>query len=120
MLSILLETLFKNNNKELWNLVVRNSFFLLNGTLIGILLNDLLRLLYADFANKELIEYSVSGLVSASGYLFKLPLLNNNQNNFSLGMGMGLGTLWANMTEYQRPVSLINGNTKNNRVSISN
>lgn len=83
---------------------------MLNGVLIGILLNDVLRLLFADFTQKEMLEYSVSGLTAASGYVFGLPLLNNKENNLSLGSGMALGTLWANMTEQPHPVSLLKGN----------
>ena len=118
MLSLILEYLFKKDNKELWNLVVRNSFFFLNGTLIGILLNDMFRLLFANFEQKEILEYSLSGLTASTGYVFNLPLLNNSQNNLSLGSGMALGTFWANMTEKNpNPVSLVSGNSKNGVIS---
>ncbi len=114
MLSLILEYLFKNNNRELWNLVIRNSFFFLNGTLIGILMNDAFRLLFGDFDQKEILEYSISGLTASSGYVFNLPILNNHQNNLSLGSGMALGTFWANMTEDPNPTSLLKGNSKQN------
>lgn len=108
MLTLILEYLFKRkDNKELYNLLIRNSFFFLNGTLIGILLNDGIRLLFADFDQKEMVQYSLSGLTASSGYIFNLPLLNNSQNNLSLGGGMVLGTFWANMTENQNPISLL-------------
>lgn len=121
MLSLILESVLnKKQNKPIWHFIVRNSFFFLNGTLIGILLNDMFRLLFAEFEQKQLLEYSISGLTASSGYVFGLPLLNNKENNLSLGAGMMLGTFWANVTEHPQPVSLLNGDSKPNKGSISN
>lgn len=71
-------------------------------------MNDVLRLFFADFEYKQPLEYSLAGLTASSGYIFKMPLLNNEQNNISLGSGMALGTFWANTTESKQPTSLIN------------
>lgn len=70
-------------------------------------MNDVFRLLFADFEQKPFVEYGVSGITAVSGYMFNLPLFKNNQNNLFLGTGMMIGSFWSNLTEEKKPVSLL-------------
>ncbi len=106
MLSLMVDHILKGN--KLRDTVVRASFFLFNGVLVGVTLNDLIRILFGDMEKKEEIEYAISGLVAVSPYVYdRLALMGANSNNLFLGSGMAIGTMFANRSEEGKKVAPI-------------
>lgn len=98
MIGILLDRLLKNNRFR--DTIIRHSFFLFNGIIGGILLNDLLLLLYGNFENKEHLQYGIgAGIMAAPTISDRLILFNNPSNNLSMGAGAIIGTYMVNRSE---------------------
>lgn len=104
MLGILLDRLLKNNKFR--DTIIRHSFFLFNGMIGGLLLNDLLLLLYGNFEDKEYLQYGVGvGVMSLPTITGgRLILFDNASNNISMGAGIMLGTYLANRSENKEPL----------------
>lgn len=103
MLGILLDQLLKKNRFR--DAIVRNSFFVFNGLIGGLLINDLIRILYGDFDGKQKIEYGLSGFVGISPFIIpQFTLFDNKSNNIAMASGMALGTYMANRTEHKEPI----------------
>jgi hypothetical protein len=102
MLSIILDQFIKKgNNNKTRDIVVRTSFFVFQGLLASILINDLLRVLYGTFEHKSLLEYGLAGVIALSPYVInKFTLMHDKKNNMSMSIGMIIGTWLANSTEY--------------------
>jgi hypothetical protein len=100
MFSILLDHTSIAKNKKLKETLIRGAFFVFQGLLASILLNDSLRILYGDFDSKPLVEYGVATLVTISPYISpRFHLMGRAQNNYAMGIGMTIGTWLANQSE---------------------
>jgi hypothetical protein len=105
MLSLLLDYILKGN--KLRDILVRGSFFTLNGILASILLNDIIRVLYGDFHQKRELEYGLAWAIAVSPYLIpQFTLFGHTTNNLAMGLGMGLGTFMANRSEHGHRLEL--------------
>ena len=103
MLSLILDYFLQGN--KLRDVIVRVGFFLFNGVLVGVTINDLIRILFGDMEKKVEIEYGIAGIIAASPYIYdKLALMGAKSNNVFLGSGMALGTMFANRSEEGKKV----------------
>lgn len=104
VLSLLIDQILKGRGSTRTT-VVRLAFFTFQGILAGILMNDVMRLLYGDFEGKENFQYGISGAVAISPYIIsELTLMKDKTNNLTMGAGMGIGTWMANLTERGEPI----------------
>ena len=94
MLSLIMDYFLAKN--RIRDTIVRASFFLFNGVLAGVTLNDLLRILFGEIENKEQVQYGISGAVAVAPYIWdRLTLMGAKSNNVFMGSGMALGTMFA-------------------------
>lgn len=103
MISILLDYIFKS--PVLKQKVVRYTFFVFQGMLAGILMNDILRILYGDFDKKQAFEYGIAAFVAGVPFIIpQLTIIDHKTNNISLGAGLALGTWMATRTENKQRI----------------
>ena len=104
VLSLILDQFLKNRGGTRTT-IVRLGFFTFQGILAGILMNDILRLLYGDFEGKANYQYGIAAAVAISPYVLpELTLMKEKSNNVTMGIGMGIGTYMANRTEHGEPI----------------
>ena len=105
MISIVIDQLLKGN--KLRDTIVRYAFWAFNGTISGILLHDILRILFGDFPNKKELEYAAGGVMGVSGFAYKpLAIYGDSINNLMLGSGFMIGTYWSCRSEERKPIML--------------
>lgn len=100
MIGLILDRLLKTG--KLRDTIVRHSFFLFNGIVGSIILNDLLLLLYGDDDGKHDLQYILSTAIIAGPLVSpKFTILGNYSNNIMLGSGFFLGTYLSNRSEHK-------------------
>lgn len=103
MLSLVIDRLVKTG--ALRDAIVKYSFFAFNGLLGGILINDLIRILYGDYDNKFQSQLGAAALIGASGYLYDgFKLFDDRNNNVALGAGFATGSYFADQTQHGRKI----------------
>jgi len=104
VLSLLIDQVLKGRGSTRTT-IVRLGFFTFQGILAGILINDIIRLLYGDFDGKSNFQYGIAGAVAAAPFIIpELTLMKDKTNNLTMGAGMGIGTWMANRTEHGQPI----------------
>jgi hypothetical protein len=102
VLSLILDYLLKNS--KLKNEIIRLSFFTFQGLLGSVIINDVFRILFGDFKEKEMIQYGIASVVAVAPYISpKLAVFKKRSNNLALGFGLATGTLIACMSAKQNP-----------------
>ena len=98
MLSLLADRYIKN--PKLHNALIKYSFFVFNGLTTGIVFNDLLRVFYGDFRDKNKVGYVLGAGAAVSGFIDKrLVVFSDPMNNVAFGGGFLIGNYWANRSE---------------------
>lgn len=98
MLSLILDRYIKN--PKLYNSLIKYSFFAFNGLTTGIVFNDMIRVFYGDFKDKNRVGYTLGAVGIVSGYLDKrLELFSDPINNIAFSSGFLVGNYWANKSE---------------------
>src|SRR4051812_45112324 len=104
VLSLLIDQILKGRGSTRTT-IVRLGFFTFQGILVGILMNDVMRLLYGDFNGKENFQYGIAAAVAVSPYVISdLTLMKEKTNNLTMGAGMGIGSWRASRTEHGEPL----------------
>ena len=102
MLSLILDYFLRNS--KLKNEIIRLSFFTFQGLLGSVIINDVFRILFGEFKEKEMIQYGIASLVVAAPYVSpQLAVFKKRSNNIALGFGLGVGTMVACMSAKQTP-----------------
>lgn len=100
MIGLIIDRLIKTG--KLRDSIVKGSFFLFNGMIGSIILNDLLLLLYGDDSNKHDLQYIISSTIVAGPFISsRLNILGDYSNNLMLGSGFFLGTYLSNRSEHK-------------------
>jgi hypothetical protein len=98
-------SLIANLNNKSRDHLVRFSFFVFQGLLGSILLNDVLRVLLGDFNEKKLVQYGMAVLVASAPFIYsKLTILGKKENNVYMGLGMTIGAILSNVSEDKKGV----------------
>lgn len=106
MLGILLDQIAASGKYK--ELVVRYSFYTFNGIILGVFLNDIVRILFGDFELKSPYQYAIAGLVGSSGYVLQpLAFFGDKNNNLFLGGGMMLGHWWSQLSESGKKIEIL-------------
>lgn len=98
MLSLLVDRYIKN--PKLHNAIIKYSFFAFNGLTVGIVFNDVIRVLYGDFRDKNKVGYTLGAAGLVSGFIDKrLTMFSDPLNNVAFSGGFLVGNYWANKSE---------------------
>ena len=83
MLSLLVDRYIKN--PKLHNAIIKYSFFAFNGLTVGIVFNDVIRVLYGDFRDKNKVGYTLGAAGLVSGFIDKrLTMFSDPLNLFGI------------------------------------
>ena len=98
MLSLLADKYIKN--PKLHNALIKYSFFVFNGITTGVVFNDIIRVFYGDFRDKNKVGYALGAGAAVSGFIDKrLVVFSDPMNNVAFGGGFLIGNYWANRSE---------------------
>ncbi len=101
MFSLILDRILKGKFKDD---VIRLSFFTFQGLLGSVVINDVFRILFGDFREKEALQYGIATIVVVAPSLSdKLMIFGKKSNNYALGFGLGIGTMIACMSAKLQP-----------------